>query len=479
MRGVRGFGDPHPAMLPQRQVGVAPADGHLSRRCCRSGPTSTTSAWPSSQDLAHGWRQPARRVQRRALRPMGAGQGHAGDDGPPAGARTSPSTTPSPTPSRCATPTTARSRPHRPQPLLHVDRLGRQRRQGRRPGAQQRRGPATAGRPTPSGSRRPGSPGRSTRTPAPGSTGRTTGAGHPRRPTSATTATTRCCTSTQYQNATPGSPLLRQGPHRHRRADARAGASSTSCRTTCRAARCRRSRGSCAPEAFTEHPNWPAELRRLVHLPGPRRAHQQPGRLGEDRAVPDVRRERRLLRPRGPAVPQRRRADRRTRRCRSTNELYTGQGRRPRTVRPRHPGPDDGRSPPGAPAAGSARRPSTTPRSSGSWSALRGARAATSPRGAERSAATSPRPSTSPARQPGADPAAPRRPSRPTGPPPDPPGVRPSGQQHVPRQEPGTRPARPLDYHLKVDLRSARQGLASPSPTTVSGELTCRPVRRT
>ena len=61
-----------------------------------------------------------------------------------------------------------------------------------------------------------------------------------------------------------------------------------------------------APEAFTEHPNWPVELRRLVHLAGPGRAHLQPRGVEQDRPVHHVRRERRLLRPRRPAVRPRR-----------------------------------------------------------------------------------------------------------------------------------------------------------------------------
>jgi len=59
-------------------------------------------------------------------------------------------------------------------------------------------------------------------------------------------------------------------------------------------------------------------------------------------------------------------------------------------------------------------------------------------------------------------------PTLPPGPPeptddkrhPDAHGVHPPAHQRVPRQEPGTRPARPLDYHLKVDLRVTRHGLA-------------------
>jgi phospholipase C len=39
-------------------------------------------------------------------------------------------------------------------------------------------------------------------------------------------------------------------------------------------------------------------------------------------------------------------------------------------------------------------------------------------------------------------------------------GVHPPAKQRVPRQEPGTRPARPLDYHLKVDLHVTQHGLA-------------------
>ncbi len=40
MRGVRGYGEPHPARLPQRRARCGGSRAGR-RRCCRSGPTST------------------------------------------------------------------------------------------------------------------------------------------------------------------------------------------------------------------------------------------------------------------------------------------------------------------------------------------------------------------------------------------------------------------------------------------------------
>ena len=191
-----------------------------------------------------------------------------------------------------------------------------------------------------------------------------------RTPTAATTATTRCCTSTQYRNAKPGDPLYdkaRTGTERQGRATA----TSTSSRPTSKAGKLPQVSWIAAPEAFTEHPNWPAELRRLVHLPGPGRAHLQPGGVEQDRAVHHLRRERRLLRPRRPAVPAARRRSRATSTVDDRARLLPGRRRElaRRPVRPRASACRCSSSRRGAPAATSAPRRSTTPRSSGSWSA--------------------------------------------------------------------------------------------------------------
>ena len=109
---------------------------------------------------------------------------------------------------------------------------------------------------------------------------RTPGVG-PTTPTSATTATTRCCTSTSTRTRA-GQPAVREGAHRDQHHDRRR-RSSTSSAPTCAAARCRRSRGSSAPEAYTEHPQLARELRRLVRLAGARRADRESGGLEQDR----------------------------------------------------------------------------------------------------------------------------------------------------------------------------------------------------
>ena len=54
LRGVRGFGDPHPVPLPERQAGLAPVRRHEGRPAVPAR-RSTTSACTSSQDLDHGW----------------------------------------------------------------------------------------------------------------------------------------------------------------------------------------------------------------------------------------------------------------------------------------------------------------------------------------------------------------------------------------------------------------------------------------
>lgn len=59
------------------------------------------------------------------------------------------------------------------------------------------------------------------------------------------------------------------------------------------------------PRGLHRAPQLARELRRLVHRPGPGRAHLRPRGVGEDGAVHHVRRERRFLRPPRAAVPAR------------------------------------------------------------------------------------------------------------------------------------------------------------------------------
>ena len=264
MRGVRGYGDPHPAMLPQRQVGLAPAPGkHLTRRCCPSGPTSTTSAWPSSRTSTtagttsttpstHGnhdrW-VPAKGTPvtmahlRRERHPLPLRPGRRLH-----GLRRLP---------------LLHARPDRPQPLLHVDRLGRQRRQGRRPGHQQRRGRLRL-----DDLPRAAAEGRGLLEDLPGRRRRARRRAHSWGFDSSTPYIGNYGDNSllyfdQYQNAAPGEPALRARPAPAPTCRRRARSSTSSAR--------RRRTGTLpqvswivAPEAFTEHPNWPAELRRLV-----------------------------------------------------------------------------------------------------------------------------------------------------------------------------------------------------------------------
>ena len=139
MRGVRGFGDPHPARAAERQARVVPA--HRERRAGGAAAVPPDRRRPRrgvpDGDSALVDRR-ARGDQPRPLRRMGAGEGH-GDDGLPGAAGR-------PLPLRHG----GRlhhlrrllllvHRQHRPEPLLHVDRLDRQRRRRRRAGALQRR----------------------------------------------------------------------------------------------------------------------------------------------------------------------------------------------------------------------------------------------------------------------------------------------------------------------------------------------------
>ena len=120
-------------------------------------------------------------------------------------------------------------------------------------------------------------------------------------------------------------------------------ASSTSSRPTSRAASCRgvldrRARG------LHRAPGVARRLRRLVHRPGPRRADQRPRRVVQDGAADHLRRERRLLRPRRRRPTRTSAASPGSRRCRSTTNSSTAQAGTPgrlergrRAVRPRRP----------------------------------------------------------------------------------------------------------------------------------------------
>ena len=255
MRGVRGFGDPHPVDAAERQAGLVPGR-RRRRRCCRSGPTSATSALTFIEDLDHSWdgtHQMFNGGDWDQWLPAKTHDLHGAHEA--CGPRRS--TTRWPTPSRCATPTTARCSA-RPTPTATTCGPAGTATTAR---AAARSSPttssATAGRPTRSGCRRPGSAGRSTRTPASGSTRPATGAGRPIR-TSATTATTRCCTSTTTRTPRPGSPLYQSARAPGTDVNDARRRSSTSCAADVKHGRLPQVSWIVAPEAYTEHPAWPA-----------------------------------------------------------------------------------------------------------------------------------------------------------------------------------------------------------------------------
>ena len=194
LRGVRGFGDPRAVDAAHRRAGVAPAERRRLRaavpsrraepRACSSSRTCRTTGRPRTRPGTAASTTSGCRPRARPRWPTSR-------------ATTSRSTTRWPTHSRSATPTTARCwAPTDPEPLSHVDRLGRQRRQRRRPGARQRRGRLRLVDLSRSACRAAGiswkiyqDVGRRPRRRALLGLGR-------RRRTSATTATTRCSTST-------------------------------------------------------------------------------------------------------------------------------------------------------------------------------------------------------------------------------------------------------------------------------------------
>ena len=256
LRGVRGFGDPRPVAAAQRQAGLAPAGRHghgvlpfhpdarrtwacSSSRTCRTAGTTATQAfndgrydqWVPAKSADARWRyldprghpvplRAGRRLHRLRRLPLLADR--------PRPTRTATTCGP-------ATPATTARAAARSSPTTR---------------------PATTGPPTPSGWRRPGSPGRSTRTSATAWTPTAPGAG-PTTPTSATTATTRCCTSTSTSNAAARRPALRQGAHRHRRHGTGEGFFDV-LKADVQGGKLPQVSWIVAPEAFTEHPNWPA-----------------------------------------------------------------------------------------------------------------------------------------------------------------------------------------------------------------------------
>ena len=252
MRGVRGFGDPHPVTLPSGKPVWYQADGR-HRRAAVPARRRQPGAHVHRGSRPQLGRDPPD-VQRRQLGPVAAGQddhlhGAHGARGPSvplrAGRRVH----------RVRRLPLLDARSDRPQPLLHVDRLGWQRRAGRRPGDRQRRarlrladlpGAPAGGRgqleDLPGHRRRPGR-------------GRRTGAG-PRIRTSATTATTRCCTSSTTRTplrAARSTRRLAPGP-----TSTSSGGFFDILAADVQSGQLPSVSWIVAPEAYTEHPAWPA-----------------------------------------------------------------------------------------------------------------------------------------------------------------------------------------------------------------------------
>ena len=129
MRGVRGFGDPHPVTLPERQAGLVPGRRRRpwSRRSAPARLSDDSLALTFIEDLDHSWDPDASDVQRRQLGPVAADQDHDVHGahaalGPAVSLRAGRRV------HRVRWLLLLRARSDRPQPLLHVDRLGRERR---------------------------------------------------------------------------------------------------------------------------------------------------------------------------------------------------------------------------------------------------------------------------------------------------------------------------------------------------------------
>ena len=255
LRGVRGFGDPRPVTLPSGKTVWHQPDGG-GERAAVPPRRATTSACSSSRTSPTAGTTRTRRWNSGSY-----------DQWIPAKTATTMAYLDArghPVPLRAGRrlhrlrrlPLLAH-RPHRPEPLLHVDRLHRQRRHGRRPGHRQRRGRLRLDDLSASAwSRRAISwkiyQDVGDGLDAAGSLGldRAT-------PTSATTATTRCCTSTSTSTrsarrarctrrpAPAPTPRTAQGFFDILRADVAHGTLPQVSWIV-------------APEAFTEHRNWPA-----------------------------------------------------------------------------------------------------------------------------------------------------------------------------------------------------------------------------
>ncbi len=129
---------PAPGDAAERQVGLAPVGRHQGRSC-PSTRTPTTSACSSSRTSRTAGPTATRRTT-TASTTSGCPAKTADDDGVP-----DPRGHPVPLRARRHVHHLRRlpllvHRLHRPEPLLHVDRLHRQRRHRRRPGPRQRRG---------------------------------------------------------------------------------------------------------------------------------------------------------------------------------------------------------------------------------------------------------------------------------------------------------------------------------------------------
>ena len=195
LRGVRGFGDPRAVRLPSGDPVWSQPNGATPRAAVppgRAQPRAPVSRGPAPRLDGH-----PSGLERGQVRSVGAEQGHD-DDGAPDTRRHTVSLRAGRRVHRLRRVSLFVSGRDRPQSLPHVDGVGRQRRQGRRPGARQLRGGLRLvdfpRAPAESGNLLEDLSGRGRRPRC----GRTSGAGATTR-TSATTATIRSSTFTSIR----------------------------------------------------------------------------------------------------------------------------------------------------------------------------------------------------------------------------------------------------------------------------------------
>ena len=276
LRGVRGFGDPHRGVAAVGQGGVAPGRRHAATSC------RSTRRRPNLG--MHVPRGPDRTAGTTRTRPGTSGKYDqwVPDKTPRDDGALDRAGHPVPLRARRRVHGLRRlplldARPDRPEPLLHVDGLGRQRRQGRRPGDRQRRG----------GLRLDDLPGAAERPAISWKIYQDIGDGPRRRPTSGAGrddpyignyGDNSLLYFHQYQNAAARQPALRAGAHRHRTSGTGGRRCSTSPpRRRASAASCRRCPGSSRPRPTPSTRTGPPNYGAWYIVAGAGRADREPG----------------------------------------------------------------------------------------------------------------------------------------------------------------------------------------------------------